>query len=615
MDDNNSRASEKLQEIFDLWSGLSEEEDDFYKWPFTVKEIKRSEEILAEIEKIPLDDPELKERFEEMKKLVGNAHKYVPDFKKLLIKASVMLGAVIVILTVFFMRGDFKTIPFEYDENDWIMAEETPLYFSPFEADSIVARGGIILRPGDRVKPVSRTARYFIQIETENGDRGYIHFSRVSGAKTGVLNFDAELFSSIEQETSTDSVRAGEKVRIINYHVEGNDTRRRGMGGLMLKSRFTEIETEDGRRGLIYSTTPTPYNVAEFQIYYGFYGKIPSTGRIYRFPAEYEAFAERITGRELEDIEKIYGPAGAVLHYEGAKEAHFRHIGILTKEQKYQGVFVKFGPDGKAVSFETDLERGRSFPDKLPFAQLLRKAPLYNPVKSAFYYAPVQKGSFELKFEEWTQTNFFVKILLWGLYYLIALFTSFLFLSIPRFILHPFILLSDHCPKLDKEGSIFTDQIMLIIGYYFFILWLSISGYQFGWAAIFRSGTLASFFDNASNGFWTYLAVCTLPFGYWIARARKNITYNKCSACRAMDLTSNKGSAYLGESKEVSWGTWDKFKGKSESSDTITYYYERRAKKTTEFFDDYKDLRYCNRCGNKWGIKRRVKKGERVEKL
>jgi hypothetical protein len=615
MKDNNSTVSDKLQEIFELWTGISEEGEEFYKWPFTVKEIKRSREILNEIEKIPFDDLLLKERFEEMKKLVHKAKSFVPDYPKVLIRASVMLAVIIVLLTVFFMTGEFKSIPFEYDEKDWIITERVLLKHSAYVPDSVGSRGGVILKPGDKVKPISRTSQYSIQVETENGERGYINFSKVSGAKTGILLFDSELFKDMHQQSSKDTVREGEKVRVLNYYLEGKDTRRRGMGGLLLKSSFSEIETQDGRRGFIYFTTPTIYHVAARQIRHQFIENIPSTGRIYRFPANYTVFENKIIGKNLEEIENIYGPAGSVMRVDGQKEAHLRHVELVSKDQKYQGVFIKFGPDGKAVSFETDLEHGRNLLDKLPLSGLLRKAALYNPVKQAFYYTSIEKGVFEKKFYEWTEKGFFIKIVLWGLYYILALLASFIFLSIPRFVIHPFILATDHSPKIDKETAIFIDQIMIIVAYYIFVIWLSISGYGFGWAAIFPSSLLASFYDNASNGLLVYSLLCVLPFAYWIQRARKNISYNKCDACRAMDLATDKGSLFLGASKDITWGTHDKLVGRSESSDTIYLYYERRAKKTTEYFNNYKDLRYCERCGNKWGIKRKVARGRKVQKL
>ena len=94
-----------------------------------------------------------------------------------------------------------------------------------------------------------------------------------------------------------------------------------------------------------------------------------------------------------------------------------------------------------------------------------------------------------------------------------------------------------------------------------------------------------------------------------------NINYNRCPKCHTMNIGMDKGSTYHGQTEHVSWGTYDVYKGKSESGNKIISHYERRTSKSTETIDHYKDHRECIRCGYKWSVAREESQGTSTEHL
>ncbi|MDD3050377.1 MAG: hypothetical protein PHR06_04460 [Candidatus Cloacimonetes bacterium] len=606
-------VAQKLQNIYKLWSGKQKVEETEYLWPNKRTEIKESQLILDSINRKEIENKLLIAHFDEISEQVKKAEKIIPNFPKIIIKS--VLTSIFFFFSVMFLfhLQDYSTAKVSYNVEDWIIAEKCYLQHDLLlDSKEKTESSNTVLLPGDKVRPISKSRfsgymyhKYWIQVETKNGEIGFIYFTDVKGGRKWVTRQKEPFFSSIDDKNPSDSLKAGENVTMLDYFIEGNDSRQRGYGQITIASNFSRVRTAGGKIGYIYYST-CDYPVIRY---------LPLIQRHFYFPTSKNRFSKEVIGKNLQLVEGRYGPVTSLLKNDGVMKAYLRHVQYYEDNQKKRGVFLLLDDQRRVTEISTDKNIKSAFVDKLPLAKLIMDIEPFRIIRSSFY---AEYSDSESKFENWfydfSGKNIFAKILVWGIYSILILLVVLLFFSLPRLLISPVLTLVENAPFLNNGIVMFINTILITFSFYVFMLWLVIASLDISILGLIPSTILSEFLGNISRTFFFVLIPVLFVYIYHLRRFYKGINYNRCDKCHTMNIAADEGSSYLGQSKNVVWGTYDKLVGRSESSTHVTLYYERRLKKTTELTDYFKDHRACIRCGNRWDVSRSVFKGSKTVK-
>ena len=550
-------AWQKLEEIFDLWSNENQENGNTYRSPATIGEIKQSERILKEIDQLRPENPNIKERYKELKNVVKETKKSIPDYKKNFIRSLIIsVSAIVVILIILQLQG-FETPDFNYDPADYVTSVRTPLTY-----DAFVDGGGkynTYLKAGEKVKPIGRMGRVWIQVITENGDRGFVSYRDLKGGAKAVIEKDMPLYTNYKRKAFKDSLHAGDKVTITGYLK-------------MNKEKYDDlarVRTESGETGIM----------PDYNLYVPVKSDVPELNQTYIFPTTLKNIENEVVNSPLKDAEEKYGPASSIIKKGNTKIAYLRHLQVDTGKELYRGVFLTLDADNNVIKYELNKKREKGMLYDLPFAQDIISLEAFGLMSSSFY----DGEGFDIPFwDDFKDLSWITSVIGWIIDIIVVLGIALLFFCLPRLLVSPVMLSVSH-------ARIFSNGIVLFLN---FLIYLFASYIFFLWVALLM------------NQIFSPLIFAVPAFLLCWFRYRSNINYNRCPSCHTMNVGLDKGSSFRGRTKEVTWGTYDVYKGQSSTDTTITHHYERRDKKHTKVIDHFTDHRECVRCGYTWGVER-----------
>lgn len=560
---HDSLAWDKLDKVSDIWDDIYED-DENGDVKLSVKEkIKLSAKLLKEVKAIPFTDSKVKDKNKRMRKLVAEIRRQQPNYVKPVINSLFISFIAIIILMLVLQFSKFRQPGFEYTKNQWITSKATHLKWDGFQYKNtkLKKKYSAFLPKGTIVKPIAKIGRDFIQVETQKGERGFIFYRDISGAKQAIAKKNIPLFSNIKDRKSKSYVKKDEKVKILSYHRKAKE----------LMPNIAKVRTAKGKIGYLNN----------YSLKFPFIKKIPELSQTYIFPTTIDNIKTKIVGKNISNIESSYGAYTSLINKGNKKIVYFRHINVVKDNQVYKGLFLNLNKDNVVESYELNNKRKlKSFENWA----LVSKIRTYEPSRILsfdFYKTKTKKLQWWDDFKAWHWTT---RSIGWIIQFIIKIVLIFLFFSIPRLIASPIMILIGYFRLLGNFMVKLLNLIVLGLFSYIFFVFMMLMMNQWLTPAI--------------------LAVPTFIFWWW--KYKNNINYNRCPQCHTMNIALNRGTTFNGKSKSVSWGTYDVYKGRTETSDKIIDNYETRDQKTTTITKHYVDHRVCARCGHKWGVNREV---------
>ncbi|HPD95927.1 MAG TPA: tetratricopeptide repeat protein [Tenuifilaceae bacterium] len=568
LSDIDRHAYTSLEKLFDLWTGVEEHDGIEYRYPKTVEDIKESDKALRTIGKMHIKDKDVKARYKELREVVSYKMKGIPNFGLKFVTSLIISIIAILALYAVVQFSKYKTPEFKFNQDDWVISENTDLVYDAFVGDYGKDKKVYkTLYAGTQLTPIARKGRWWIQVKTGDGSIGYVYYRAVKGAKNVVVDKTTPLLTDYKTKVSRDSVRKGEKLTVLGYFKEGKE----------LHENIVKVRTASGKVGFV------PY----YRLDIPFLDDVPKISQTFIFPTTVENI-EKASGKSIDEVAAKYGPVTSIIKKAGEERAFFNQLEFIKDGKKMSGVFFILGNDGKILNYEVDATKKVKFVNTLPLADEIRQAEPFDLLSFSFY------ESKDVKFTWWENfkaKNWVTKILGWIVQFIIGFLLIFLFFSIPRLIISPLMMLINHF-RLLGNGMVLLINFLLygFIAYIFFV-WMALLMNQFFIAAL----------------------LSLISFGFWWRLYRKNIRYNRCPSCHTMNVGLDRGSTYHGRSSSVTWGTYDVYKGTTETSTQIIHNYERRDKKTTTYTDHYTDHRECINCGYEWGVSRNESAGSETK--
>jgi hypothetical protein len=563
-EDENQLAMEKLEEIYSTWSNISVEDDKEYRSPDNRKEIKASRTLIREIKLLEVTDQQVQDRIEELESVLDSVDAAIPNYTGKIIRSIVFSLAIIAVFLYMFNFNTYNSPEFEY-EKDWFVTEKGGyLRWKAFISDKELpeVKQKIYLKSGTELKPIAEIGNW-LQVETSDGQRGLVKYTLLKGSRYVSANANAKVFFKIGSNEK-DAIAPGTKARVLER------TKREGRFGEEL---YLKIKLEDG----------SVKWANDYDFHNLIYNNIPEINQLYNYHTNISMIQKNMIGKSLSEIESQYGTASSVLKVNGKHQAYFRYLIVVDQKKHHEGILVNLDDNDVAKNIEyTDEGQTRYF-DHFPLVNTMRNLEIDKKTGFEFYK---NEGIQFQWWENFMDMNWFTMIIGWIVKIIILLIVIFLIFSIPRLFVSPIMQLFAFT-RFFGNGMVklINSLIYLAATYLFFVLMIIIM-------------------DQ-----WLIPAIgSVLVFVLWWKRHISNISYNRCPYCHTMYSALDEGSTYKGQTENVTWGTYDVYKGSSThySGDTkiTTSNYDRRDKKTTEIIDHYLDHRMCARCSYQWDVDR-----------
>lgn len=567
---NDKQANDSLEKLFNSWTGKEVSEGVEYRWPRTFKEINESNREIQLIEKIPFSDNNVKARYDELKGVIASKMKQVPNFgMKFLISMGICIAG-IVVLIIAFQFDKFRQPAFTFNEGDWVVCQSTSLVYDASVGEYGKDKKGFKpLLVGTKLTPVARKGDRWVQVKTPDGDLGYVYYRTLKGASNLVIGKTVPLYSNYGSKSFSDSVRKGEKVTVIGYLRENTEEH----------ENIVRITTSTGKTGYVPS----------YHLEVPFLRGVPAISPGYIYPTT-PGNIEGAKGKTVAELEKKYGPVTSSISIGGVRKAFFSQLVYIQDGKKFSGVFFTLDSKGNITGYTPDDTKKVKLVDRLPLADKFRQAEPFGLISFSFYEG---KSIHIGWWQNFRQLNWFTKIIGWIIQFIIGALVIFFLFSIPRLIMQPLMLSAAHIRLLKNGMVLLLGFVVYALATYLFFVWI---------ALLMNEIFMAALFSLIAFSFWWYLY-------------RRNINYNRCPSCHAVNIGLDKGSTYHGRTSTTQWDTFDVYKGKTETSTTITHHYERHDRKTTSYTDHYTDHRECMNCGHRWGVQRTRSAGSKVEKF
>ncbi len=575
-------AWKKMDEIVDLWARSSLEDGAEYRWPQTYKDVKASKKLLKKVKKIDFKNQAVEDRYNEIKETLDNAKKMIPNSTGKFLRSFLISVAAVIILLFLGTRNVYKSPKFDYNKDDWVIRETTELmYYNVQDVKNSKTPYYHTLYAGTQVEPIARWGTHLAQVKTSNGYIGFVKFKKLKGVENLTVKEDKPLYTKKEllpfytnaRKDFADSLKEGQKVRVISM-TEGVESR---YGDYTL----VKFRTDKGKTGYL------PY----YNLRPDFQYSLPSLSLTFSFPTTRKNIDENVIGAQLENVEFKYGPARSLLKINNKRTAYFNQINFIDSGKKMSGVFLTLDNGNKVTGYHVARERKVKLYDKLPLAGSIRQQEPFKFLGAGFY-----RKNFSLKWlDNFTDLNWFTKIIGWIVRIGIGLFLLFLFFSVTRLVINPVIVLITNFRLLKNKIVLFLNFLIYASAVYIFFVWMSISIDQI----------------------FIPLIISVPTFLFWWRVYKNNITYNRCPQCNTMNVALDQGISFMGKSQKVTWGTYDVYKGttKAYSCTKKIIKYERRSKKTIDTISHYRDHRSCIRCGFNWDVLRQEIDDSKTEYL
>lgn len=402
---------------------------------------------------------------------------------------SLILSLVTVVLFIlFFSFQIFNPPEFEYDSEWFTTAKSGYLTWnsSDKEDDTQTFKKKTSLTPGIQLKPIAKQNDYWIQAETPRGQRGFVHYTLLTGASYVEAEDNVIVFNKIGDNTG-DTIATGTKASIINRSTVNNNNNS--------ESNFIKIKFEDGR---IRWANDDGFKKLIFN-------EIPSINKKYYYPTTFDIAEQNIISSSLAEIELHYGISTSYIKGIGKNQAYFGNLTVVDKKNHYRGIMVNLTKQDTATGFMyTGEPLTRSY-DYLPFINIIRKletSSLHKSVSSTIEFIKDKKLEpsrlFGFLFYHhsgdnsnwWTRfinNNWFTMTIGWIINAIMFIIVLAIIFSIPRLIVAPIMQLVERIPNLRVRHIKIINYMIFLIATYFFLLIMIIIMDQFFMPALASS--------------------------------------------------------------------------------------------------------------------------------
>lgn len=570
-DDNNyDKAWEKLANIYTSWSSVRYEGDDEFRSPDSRKEIRISRALIEEVRELNVEEQDVIDRTDELEEVVDSIDSTIPDNRGKMIR-SIIFSLLIILGLVFISNyNTFKSPEFEYNK-EWFVTNKGGDMFlkgsiSDVEMPDIKQK--IYLRKNTQLKPIARIGTEWFQVETKDGQRGFIKNTLLKGMRFAEAKSKVNVFKKVGDK-KYDTITKGTKVTVLEskkWRVYSNTV------------LYVKIRLENGR---VKWAVDSKFN-------YPIYTDIPDINTSFFYRTNLDKANENILGKSITEIEKRYGPASSILKVRDTIRAYFKHLVIVNERKNHKGVAIILNDSLVAQAIEiNEYGKGR-FYNIFPLVNTIRNFETNKIFNYSFY------TDNEIKLQWWQDfrdINWITGIIAWIVKWLLRAIIFILIFLIPWAVASPIINSFAFSTRFSNDTlKLYAYLFYLPFSYVFFTFMILIM-------------------DQ-----WLIPALITLlDLGMWSTFYIMNLEYNRCPNCNTMHSALDKGTTFKGQSSSSTWGTYDVDKGTTRKTTslgegrtltTTTQHYERREKKTTTTVRRYLDHRTCFRCGYAWDISR-----------
>jgi hypothetical protein len=561
LNDPNSKAKLLLEKIYNLWSHVGINDDgEEYRYPNSEKEVKKSKKILKQIHKLDVDDDYIIEWIDYIEETVKIADTKYPKHKDSIVTALVFSLLTIVGIGFLVSVNTYKYPEIKHNSEWFVATKSTDLLWNTVEnkEGAVDIKTKIRIPKGSKLKPIAQLNNEWFQVETSDGQRGFIPFALLKGGDKVRAKKTVWTFKKIGGDR-VDTIPEGTLAKVIDRKKEK----------LRYKTEnFLKVKLDDGRTRWVVEK--------DFQTL--IFDSIPKLNPEYTFETTDKAIHKNIIGDSLKGIEKKYGPATSYFKTKNSYQAYFKHLYVYAGKNKYKGLIVILNENNIADSTKLLHRSGRHFYDKLPLVNQLKGMELTKVFNYSFYMDNIPKMQWWNDFKDYS--GWFTQSIAWvikmGVFGLLAL----LFFSLGRLISGPFMQIFTYTKFFGNSSVKFVNFTIIFFFTYLLYLYVVLIADQWFFIGILALGII---------NYWYYIYSSTVEF-------------DRCPSCHTMYAAIDMGTTQDGVSKHTSTEKVDHYAGTTKSSRGSTDIYVRLTKRTTDVYQNYTENRMCKVCSYEWGI-------------
>lgn len=559
------QAWEKLDNIFNLWSNISEEEEGELRSPANQKEINQSRKLLKEVKSMGCEEEDVVERIEELESVVDSIDKLVPKYKSRVVKAIIYSLLVIAGILLYFNQDTYKVPEFQYDKSWFVTEKGGYLFWNAFldEKEQAQEDRKLYIKKGTQLTPIA-TIGNWVQVETQEGQRGIIDPLLLNGSKHVVSTNPETILYKKAGKDITDTIGEGISGVILDRYTNKDRS---------IWVRYFKIKFEDGKTSW---ARESDFNQPITK-------SIPEIEQLFAHVSNLEKVKANYIGKSLTDFEQQFGPALSKLDIKDSNQAYFRSVILVEGKTHYDGIILDLDKDDMIKKIKFSGNTAERTYEIFPLVSVFRDLEIQNVNRTNLY----EDDSFEWTWwENFKQKNWITRIIGWIFWLVRFLIVVALVFTAPKIIIQPILQMFIFSPRFSNPTVVIFSFVLTMIAYYaFFVI-------------------LVLLLDQ-----WLIPMIGSLVFStYWLAKLFIAINYHRCPECKVMYSALDKGTTFTGRKTTQSSEVYDQYTGTTKTSTTIIRNYKRRKKVTTTHVDSYLDHRMCALCGYQWNVDREVVK-------
>lgn len=562
----NQKADDLLQEIFNTWSQINTDDNGLeHRYPASRKEINKTKKLLKKLHALDVNDSNLNESIGNIEEIITTAESNLPKYKENVITALIFSLIGIIALGFLVSINTYEYPEIKYNPDWFVTVKSTDLVWKPNsdkeEQGDIISK--VRIPKGTTLKPIAQIGNYWFQVETSDGQRGFIPYTLLKGGEKVKAKKTAWTFKKIGGDI-IDTIRPGTIVKVISRKTEK----------LRYKTEnFLKVKLKDGRIRW----------VVDSYFHKMVFDSIPEINPDYIFPTTIETLQKNIIGDSLSVIENKYGPATSIFKTKKSQQLYYRHLRVFNGKYNHKGIIVLFNENDAADSIKY-LDNGRGhFYNKIPLVKQLRGLELTKIFNYSFYVDNIPKLQWWEDFRNYS--GWFTQSMAWVIKMGIFALLLFLFFSMGRMIAGPFMQIFTYTKLFGNSTVLTINFIIILLITYLLYVYIILIADQWFFIGLLAFGT-------------TY---------FWYSIHSSTVEFDRCPACYTMYAAIDMGTTQDGISKTVSTEKVDHYVGTSVShsgyNKVYTKNYLRLTKRTTDVYQNYTENRICKRCYHEWGVK------------
>jgi len=435
----------------------------------------------------------------------------------------------------------------------WTIARSTDFYYSGASSlnDDLPSKK---LKEGTKVEGIASYTNVYFQVKLENGEIGFVQLVDIAEAKDLIIEDSIHLRSK-DDHNDRGAFYQAKTAKIIK---EGK--------------HYVYVELDNGKRGY------TPYSY----IHPAIKDSIPEINQTARRIIHNDILLKKVVNKPVDEVTNQLGPPSG-LWYESESDQNgwifYRYYTVVKDKKRSRKLWLSF--KNGLVTGDSLSKGERFFAERLPLAQTWRKTFDWSYILEEPLYESNAGPSWFDRFQDKNWLTWIIGKLVW-IAILVIIF------ALPSFVLWPVFIILSRIKSLSNTAVLFIYSLVLIFGFYFYMLGLELQ--------VLHEST------------WFALIGCTLGWVYGTNRYNGIVTYNRCPNCHTMYSASDAGTSWVGRAfarKKVARDVYSHQTSRHQSSNNTTYitnHYDRHWDDEVTRTDKYKDHRHCTVCGYDWEV-------------